>query len=81
MLKRINAARPQSGMHLHELCGSWMSRPFWRASFLLKDTKDIRRGIDRGHACRLPSAQCPARPDSGAVPGNTQRCRREHQET
>jgi len=48
MLKRINAARLQSGMHLHELCGSWMSHPFWRASFLLKDPQDIRRILDSG---------------------------------
>ena len=35
-------------MHLHELCGSWMSHPFWRASFILKDPKDIRRILDSG---------------------------------
>jgi len=48
MLKRINARHLQSGMHLHGLCGSWMSHPFWRASFLLKDPKDIRRILDSG---------------------------------
>jgi hypothetical protein len=40
-----------------------------------------RRGIGRMRSRAMPSAQFPARPDSGAVPGNTQRCRREHQET
>jgi putative nucleotidyltransferase with HDIG domain len=35
-------------MHLHKLCGSWMSHPFWRASFVLEDTQDIRRISDSG---------------------------------
>ena len=48
MLKRIRVAHLQLGMHLHELCGSWMSHPFWRASFILDDPKDIERIRDSG---------------------------------
>ncbi len=48
MLKRINVEHLKLGMHLHELCGSWMSHPFWRTSFVLKDPKDIQRIHDSG---------------------------------
>ncbi|MCX7143407.1 MAG: HD-GYP domain-containing protein [Proteobacteria bacterium] len=48
MLKRINVKHLKLGMHLHELCGSWMSHPFWRKSFVLEDPKDIQRILDSG---------------------------------
>jgi putative nucleotidyltransferase with HDIG domain len=48
MLKRIKIEHLTLGMHLHELCGSWMSHPFWRTSFVLKDPKDIQRIHDSG---------------------------------
>ena len=48
MLKRIEVRNLKLGMHLHELCGSWMSHPFWRSSFLIDDPRDIRRIIDSG---------------------------------
>ena len=48
MLKRISVEQLKPGMHLHELCGSWMSHPFWRKSFVLNDPKDIRRILDSG---------------------------------
>lgn len=48
MLKRVEVGRLKVGMHLHELCGSWMSHPFWRTSFVLEDPKDIRRILDSG---------------------------------
>lgn len=35
-------------MHLHDLCGSWMSHPFWRTRFALTDPMDIRRILDSG---------------------------------
>ncbi|OBY56583.1 HD-GYP domain-containing protein [Pseudomonas sp. AU12215] len=31
------------GMYVHELCGSWVNHPFWRARFLLEDPEDLRR--------------------------------------
>jgi len=48
MLKRIDVEHLKLGMHLHELCGSWMSHPFWRKSFILEDLKDIERILDSG---------------------------------
>ncbi len=48
MLKRINVENLKPGMHLHELCGSWVGHPFWRTSFILKDPQDIQRILDCG---------------------------------
>lgn len=48
MLKKIAVIHLRPGMHLHELCGSWMEHPFWRTKFLLKDPNDIRLIIDSG---------------------------------
>ncbi len=48
MLKRIKVEHLKLGMHLQELCGSWMSHPFWRSSFVLKDPKDIQRILESG---------------------------------
>lgn len=48
MLKKISVKHLQPGMHLHELCGSWMEHPFWRTKFTLKDPNDIRLIIDSG---------------------------------
>jgi putative nucleotidyltransferase with HDIG domain len=48
MLKRIRAEHLKPGMYLHELCGSWMSHPFWRTSFVLNNPRDIQRIVDSG---------------------------------
>ena len=48
MLKRIHVEDLKPGMHLHALCGSWMSHPFWRNSFVLDDPNDIRRILESG---------------------------------
>ena len=48
MRKKINAKDLQVGMHLHELCGSWMEHPFWRSQFTLSDPEDIKRILDSG---------------------------------
>ena len=48
LLKKIKTKDLQLGMHLHELCGSWMEHPFWRSKFILKDPEDIRRIIESG---------------------------------
>lgn len=42
MLKRIHVEQLRIGMHVHELCGSWMDHPFWRKGFLLDDPKDLQ---------------------------------------
>lgn len=43
MRKKITVDQVRLGMHIHELCGPWMSHPFWRTKFILKDPKDILR--------------------------------------
>jgi len=43
MLKKIRTDQLRLGMFLHELCGSWMDHPFWRAKFVLQDADDLRR--------------------------------------
>jgi HD-GYP domain-containing protein (c-di-GMP phosphodiesterase class II) len=50
MLKKIPASELQCGMYLHKLGGSWLSHPFWRSAFVVRDPKDIdailQHGID-----------------------------------
>jgi len=41
MLKKIDVDDLQIGMHLHELCGSWMQHPFWRTKFVITDPADL----------------------------------------
>lgn len=48
MRKKIKAKDLQVGMHLDELCGSWMEHPFWRSKFTLTDPADIRRILESG---------------------------------
>lgn len=48
MLKRISVDHLRLGMHLHELCGSWMDHPFWRSKFVLRDPADLARIRDSG---------------------------------
>lgn len=48
MRKKIKARDLLVGMHLHELCGSWMEHPFWRSKFTLSDPEDIKRILDCG---------------------------------
>jgi putative nucleotidyltransferase with HDIG domain len=48
MLKKISVEHLQVGMHLHELCGSWMEHPFWKTKFTIKDPDDVRRVIESG---------------------------------
>jgi len=48
MLKKIGVDHLRMGMHIHELCGSWMEHPFWRTKFVLKDPKDLSRIVESG---------------------------------
>lgn len=48
MLKRIPTEQLRLGMHVHELCGSWMDHPFWRSRFRLDDAQDLQRLRDCG---------------------------------
>lgn len=42
MLKKISVADITVGMYLHELCGSWMDHPFWKAGFELQNQADLQ---------------------------------------
>ncbi|WP_119155273.1 HD-GYP domain-containing protein [Caldimonas tepidiphila] len=48
MLKRIPIAQLRPGMHVHELCSSWLDHPFWRSSFRVDDATDLRRLAESG---------------------------------
>jgi putative nucleotidyltransferase with HDIG domain len=48
MLKRIHIEQLRLGMHVHELCGSWMEHPFWRSSFLLNNPDDLQTLLSTG---------------------------------
>jgi putative nucleotidyltransferase with HDIG domain len=48
VLKKIKTKELRLGMHLHELCGSWMEHPFWRSKFVLTDPEDIQRILASG---------------------------------
>jgi len=48
MLKRISVSHLRQGMYIHEFCGSWMGRAFWRPKFLLDDSDDLRRILVSG---------------------------------
>ncbi|MCE2948325.1 MAG: HD-GYP domain-containing protein [Betaproteobacteria bacterium] len=48
MLKRIPVSQLRVGMHVHELCGSWLDHPFWRTRFMLKEARDLARIVDGG---------------------------------
>src|SRR3990167_5358588 len=48
MLKRIYVEQLRSGMHVHELCGSWMDHPFWRGAFMLDNPKDLQIILSTG---------------------------------
>jgi len=43
MLRKVRVEELQLGMHLHELCGSWLDHPFWRGKFVLRDPRDLER--------------------------------------
>ncbi|MEW5967732.1 MAG: HD-GYP domain-containing protein [Pseudomonadota bacterium] len=48
MRKKINVKDLRLGMHLDELCGTWMEHPFWRSKFTLTDPGDLRRIRESG---------------------------------
>ena len=43
MHKRVAVDDLRTGMHIVELCGSWIDHPFWRSRFLLERDEDIQR--------------------------------------
>lgn len=43
MYKRISVQHLTTGMYIYEMCGAWLSHPFWRRAFLLTDPADLQR--------------------------------------
>ena len=41
MRKKIPVTKILPGMHLSEICGSWLEHPFWRSEFILNE-QDVR---------------------------------------
>ncbi|MEY4766032.1 MAG: hypothetical protein RI907_2705 [Pseudomonadota bacterium] len=41
MLKQISTHQLRIGMHVHEVCGSWLAHPFWRGAFQIEDAQQI----------------------------------------
>lgn len=48
MVTRIDSNKLRLGMFIHNLGGSWMTHPFLRKSFLLKNAEDISRILEAG---------------------------------
>lgn len=42
MLKKIHVSDVRLGMHIHEICGSWMDHSFWKKSFKVNDAKTLK---------------------------------------
>ena len=43
MLRKIPTDHVRVGMHIQEVCGSWLEHPFWRGSFKVADEAQILR--------------------------------------
>lgn len=41
MLKEIPVSQLRKGMYLNKLCGSWLSHPFWKQSFVIDEVAKI----------------------------------------
>ena len=42
MLKKIHTGDARIGMHVHEVCGTWMEHPFWKSSFRVSNDKILK---------------------------------------
>ena len=57
MIKKIAVSRLRLGMHIHALDGPWLDHPFWKTSFVLTDTVDMRRLMEsKIEACWINTA-------------------------
>ena len=43
MLRKIPIQQLRIGMFVREVCGSWLDHPFWRASFVVKDARQLKQ--------------------------------------
>jgi HD-GYP domain-containing protein (c-di-GMP phosphodiesterase class II) len=41
MLRKIPIHQLRVGMHVHEVCGSWLDHPFWRSSFKVQEQAQL----------------------------------------
>ncbi|WP_448661703.1 HD-GYP domain-containing protein [Sphingomonas sp. CJ20] len=75
MLKRISPAEVTLGMYVHSLQGAWLSHPFWRTRFLIRDADQIAALRQSGvssvvidlERSRLPKNRAGGRRSSAAV--------------
>ena len=79
MLQKISVRDLRLGMHLHELCGTWLDHPFWRVKFLLTDPADIAKlkasgvkecwvDVSKGLGVQATQPAVPAEPVAPAGP-------------
>lgn len=77
-LKKIPVREVRVGMFLHKLEGSWLSHPFWRTRFLIRDEADLQAlhasevghcwiDIGKGLDVPLPTALAPDPPPAPAA--------------
>ncbi len=58
MLKKIKIEEVRLGMHLHELCGTWLDHPFWTTKFVLRDPAVLAKLKSSGVAeCWIDTAK------------------------
>ena len=43
MLRKIPIQHVRIGMFVHEVCGSWLDHPFWRASFKIDTARQLQQ--------------------------------------
>ncbi len=43
MLKPISTRQLRIGMHVHEVCGSWLDHPFWRGAFKIENARQLQQ--------------------------------------
>lgn len=74
MLKKINVEQMRLGMHLHELCGTWLDHPFWKTKFVLRDPADLAKLQESGvKECWIDVSKgldvaSPAAPETAPLP-------------
>ena len=58
MLKKINVEQMRLGMHLQELCGTWLDHPFWKSKFVIRDPADLAKLQESGvKACWIDTSK------------------------
>jgi HD-GYP domain-containing protein (c-di-GMP phosphodiesterase class II) len=43
MLKKIPVSQLRIGMHVQEVCGSWLAHPFWRSAFRIETARQLQQ--------------------------------------